>query len=359
MKSASETILHIDLKKLEANFQYFKEKISPKTKIIAVVKAFAYGHGDVMISKKLETLGIYAFWVSDFEEGIVLRQSGIKTKIIVANPGIKSYNLILKNNLDVVLYNHKLIDLYCFKKNKVNVHIKFNTGMNRYGFDRKDISIIVKKIKANSHLKLNSICSHLAASEDETKKNITLTQIKKFQKIGEDFELNLGEKIDRHILNSHGVINFQKYQMNGVRIGIGLYGATNNKKLKEISSLTSVITQITKVKKGDFIGYGLAFIAKKNMTIAVIPVGYADGLNRKLSNLNGNIFVKNKKCSIIGKISMDSCMIDISEIEASEGEMVEIFGQNLSVVEIADKINTIPYEIYSTLNRRIKRIYSD
>ena len=147
--------------------------------------------------------------------------------------------------------------------------------------------------------------------------------------------------------------------MNGVRIGIGLYGATkNNKKLKEISSLTSVITQITKVKKGDFIGYGLSFIAK-NMTIAVIPVGYADGLNRKLSNLNGSVFVKNKKCSIIGKISMDSCMIDISEIEASEGEVVEIFGQNLSVVEVADKINTIPYEIYSTLNRRIKRIYSD
>ena len=146
--------------------------------------------------------------------------------------------------------------------------------------------------------------------------------------------------------------------MNGVRIGIGLYGATNNKQLKEISSLTSVITQITKVNKGDYIGYGFSFIAKKNMIIAIIPVGYADGLNRKLSNLNGSVFVKNNKCNIIGKISMDSCMIDVSEIEANEGEPVEIFGQNLSVVEIAEKINTIPYEIYSTLNRRIKRIYS-
>ncbi len=359
MNSASETILHIDLKKLETNLQYFKKILSPKTKIIAVVKAFAYGHGDVMISKKLEKLGVYALWVSDFEEGVLLRQSGIKTKIIVANPGVKSYNLILKNNLDVVLYNHKLFDLYCSKKNKVNIHIKFNTGMNRYGFDRKEIKKIVKKIKENNHLNLNSICSHLAASEDETKTNITLAQIKKFQHLSEEFELNLGKKIDKHILNSHGVINFPKYQMNGVRVGIGLYGATKNKQLKEISSLTSVITQITKVKKGDCIGYGFSFVAKKNMIIATIPVGYADGLNRKLSNLIGSVFVKKNKCNIIGKISMDSCMIDISEIEASEGEMVEIFGQNLSVVEIADKINTIPYEIYSTLNRRIKRIYSD
>ena len=163
MNSASETILHVDLKKLETNFQYFKKILRPKTKIIAVVKAFAYGHGDVVISKKLEALGVYALWVSDFEEGIILRQSGIKTKIIVANPGIKSYSLILKNNLDVILYNHKLFDLYCSKKNKVNIHIKFNTGMNRYGFDSKEIKKIVKKIKENNHLKLNSICSHLTA----------------------------------------------------------------------------------------------------------------------------------------------------------------------------------------------------
>ena len=129
MKSASETILHIDLKNWKQTSNILR-KDNPKTKIIAVVKAFAYGHGDVMISKKLEKLGVYALWVSDFEEGVSLRQSGIKTKIIVANPGVKSYNLILKNNLDVVLYNHKLFDLYCSKKNKVNIHIKFNTGMN-------------------------------------------------------------------------------------------------------------------------------------------------------------------------------------------------------------------------------------
>ena len=359
MQTANETILSVDLKKLEYNFNYLKSKISPSTKIIAVVKAFAYGHGDIAISKKLEKLGIYALWVTDFEEGVLLRKSGVKSKIIVANPGIKSYNKIIKHNLDVVIYNNRLLDLYCSKKNMINVHIKFNTGMNRYGFEKKELDNIIDKLKTATHLNVLSICSHLASADKVEKKEFTEKQLFKFQKIASKFELQLEKSILKHILNSHGVINFHKYQFNLVRLGIGLYGSAKDKNLKPISSLKSVITQNRSIKAGQPIGYGRSFIAKKNMTISMVPVGYADGLNRKLSNGVGRVIINGKICSIVGKISMGNFTVDTTHIISNEGDVVEIFGENLSVSSIAKSINTIPYEIYSILNRRIKRVYSE
>jgi len=358
MVFANETILHVDLSKLEENLNYLKSKLNPQTKIIAVVKAYAYGHGDLEVSKKLEQLNVFALWVSDFEEGVILRRSGIKTKIIVANPGLKSCAEINKYKLDVVLYNHKLLDLYCSNKNKTDVHIKFNTGMNRYGFNKSDVHSIIKKINKNHHLNLVSICSHLSASENKKRADYTLKQIEDFKIISNNFETVFGEKLDKHILNSHGVLNFSSFQMDSVRVGIGLYGSTNDANLKQISSLTSVIAQIRELKKGDCIGYETSFVAKEKMKIGIVPVGYADGLNRRFSNTIGVVVVKNYKCSIVGKISMDSFVIDITKCKAKEGDFVEIFGKNLTVSEMAEKINTIPYEIYSTLNRRIKRIYS-
>ena len=359
MKTANETILHIDLAKLEQNFNYFKSILNPETQIIAVVKAFAYGHGDIKISKKLEKLGIYALWVSDFEEGVALRLAGIKSKIIVANPGIKSYNEIIKHKLDVVIYTQKLLDLYCSKNDNVNIHIKFNTGMNRYGFDANEVSSITNKINNNSHLKLLSVCSHLAASSNKEKKEFTLSQIKLFKEIIFDFKTKSKQEFYTHILNSNGVLNFNEHQMEMVRIGIGLYGSNEDENLNQISSLKSVITQIRKVRKGDFIGYDNTFKAERDMKIAIVPVGYADGLNRQFSNAVGSVFIKKAECKIIGKISMDSFAIDISNISTKLGDEVEILGENLHVTTIAKKINTIPYEIYSTLNRRLKRFYSD
>ena len=359
MSTANETILNIDLNILERNLNYLKTKLNPKTKIIGVVKAFAYGHGDIEISRKLEKIGVHALWVSDFEEGVALRKAGISTRIIVANPGLKSYSKIIKYNLDVVLYNNKLLNLYCEKKNITNIHIKFNSGMNRYGFDEYEINTIISKIQTNKHLKLHSICSHLAASENENQNTHTLRQIKKFKLICDKFEKIYAKKVNRHILNSHGVLNFQNYQMDSVRLGIGLYGSTTDKSLKQISSLSSVITQIRSLNSGDTVGYGASFIAEKKMRIAIIPVGYADGINRQFSNNVGYVITNNTKCPIIGEISMDSFAIDVTNIEAKEGDLVEIFGNKISVSEIAKKINIIPYEIYATLNRRIKRVYSD
>ena len=359
MQAANETILTIDLKKLEHNFNYLKSKITPTTKIIAVVKAFAYGHGDVAISKKLEKLGVYALWVTDFEEGVVLRKSGIKTKIIVANPGIKSYNQIIKYKLDVVIYNTRLLDLYCSNSNMVNVHLKLNTGMNRYGFDETELDAIAAKLKTSAQLNILSVCSHLASADKIDKKEFTEKQLLKFQKIALAFEKSIKQSILKHILNSHGVINFPEYQYNIVRLGIGIYGSVKDKHLLPISNLKSVITQNRTIKVGETVGYGPSFVARKEMNISMVPVGYADGLNRKLSNGVGSVIINGKICSIIGKISMGNFAVDTTDIIVTEGDIVEIFGENLSVSSIAKSINTIPYEIYSTLNRRLKRIYSD
>ena len=359
LQEANETILLISLKKLEHNFNYLKSLVKNNTKIIAVVKAFGYGHGDIEISKKIEKLGVFALWVTDFEEGVILRKSGLKCKIIVANPGMKSYAQIIKNNLDVVIYNTRLLNLYCVNKKKVNVHIKFNTGMNRYGFEKKDLNNIILKLKNNAHLNVISVCSHLGCSDNIKKKNVTLKQLNKFNSITENFEKKIGYKTLKHILNTHGVINFPKYQMDMVRLGIGLYDSINNQNLQSISCLHSVVTQNRRVKKGESIGYGQSFIAKKEMNISIVPVGYADGLNRKLSNGIGVVKINNHICPIIGKISMDNFIVDTTNVLVCEGDIVEIFGETITVSLIADKIKTIPYEIYSILNRRIKRIYSD
>ena len=231
--------------------------------------------------------------------------------------------------------------------------------MNRYGFNDHDVKYIISKIANNNHLNLSSICSHLSAAEDLAKISVTLKQIEKFKLISEKFESLLGNNINKHILNSNGVLNFAKYQMDSVRLGIGLYGSTTDINLKQISTLTSVVAQIRSVKKGDSIGYGNSFIAKESMKIAIIPIGYADGINRQLSNNIGSVFINDFECPIVGEISMDSLAINVTKHQVQEGELVEIFGNQLSVSEISKKINTIPYEIYAILNRRIKRIYSN
>ncbi len=357
MNNIHETILTVDLKKLEKNFFYLKNFIAPKTKIIGVVKAFGYGHGDLEIAKKLEKLGVYALWVTDFEEAINLRKGGVKTKIIVANPGSKSYNEIIKYKIDVIIYNHKMLQLYISNKKPVNVHIKFNTGMNRYGFDKEDVPALASLIKKNPHLNILSTCSHLSDSENEVSKKFAKKQINLFKQISSNFNNLIEKKTLSHILNTYGVLNHSSDCLDAVRIGIGLYGCTKNKFLSPIASLNSVITQTRKVKQGESIGYGSSFICEKDMQIAVVPIGYADGLNRGLSNKVGSVVLHNKKCPIVGKISMGTLTIDITNLNAYEGDIVEIFGVNNSILSIANSISTIPYEILSCLNRRIKRVY--
>ena len=357
MKIIHETILEVNLDKLANNFNYLKSKLKPDTKIIAVVKAYAYGHGDLSIASYLEKLGAHALWVADFEEGTRIRKSGIKIPIIIANPGTKSTQQIIENNLDVVVYNSELLHLYGKLDKEIRIHIKFDTGMNRYGFDVSEVGELVADLQKYPKLKVQSICSHLAASDNSTEDSFTNAQFQVFDKASSSFSKGINQLIDRHILNTNGVLRFPNKEYEMVRLGIGLYGDSNDNNLQQVSTLKSVISQVRIINKGSKVGYDASFLAKEDMRIGVVPFGYADGLNRKLSTNNGVIIVQNIACPIIGKISMDSCMIDLKGTTAKIGDEVVIFGEKNTISSIANKLSTIPYEIFSSLNRRIKRIY--
>ena len=348
-----ESIFEINLSYLEKNLNFIKSKIKPKTKIIAVVKAFAYGHGDVEITKKLEKLNVHAFWVADFEEGVILRKNGITKPIIIANASPKSISQIIKYNLDVVVYNLRMLNALKAINEEISIHLKFNCGMNRFGFSTKDISKIKNEIAENKNIKLSSICSHLSSSRMPEKDHITKNEVKKFNQIVSLFPKN----ILAHILNTSGVIRFSDYQYSAIRLGIGLYGISEESQLLQIGRLTSTISQIRNVERGEAIGYGGKHITSKKMKIGVIPFGYADGLDRKLGNSNGSLLVNGINCEILGEISMDSCVINLTQTDAKEGDRVEIFGEKNNINYICKKINSIPYEFLSKINRRIKRIY--
>lgn len=358
MINTHETILHVNLNSLEANFNFLKSKLPNGVKTIAVVKAFAYGLGDVEISKHLEKLGVHAFWVADFEEGVQLRKEGISKAIIVANPGYKSIDTIIKYQLEPVIFNHKLLNLYANCKEKVSIHLKFNTGMNRYGFKETDAQNILQILKNNPQLNLDSVCSHLSSSNDPHEDNFSAEQIERFEGVCKFLEDSLAINIPSHIMNSNGAIRFSVDSKEWIRLGIALYGGLGHPNLKQIFSLKSVISQTRFIKKGQSVGYQNSFVADKDMHIGVVPVGYADGLNRKLGNQKGQVFIKDTACRIIGDISMDSFVADISEVYAQEGQEVTIFSPKYSVYKLANDLDIIPYEIMATLNRRIKRIYS-
>ena len=353
-----ETILEVSINRLKSNFNYLKSKLKAKTKIIAVIKAYAYGHGDIILAKKLEEFGVHALWVADFEEGSRLRENGVHIPIIIANPGTKSTKKIIDNKLDVVIYNFKLLQLYGELNKEICIHLKFNTGMNRYGFNADEIELLAKTLLKYPKLKLQSICSHLAATGNPKKDEFTNMQFLVFDRICTTFFQQLGYEVDRHILNTNGVFRFVKNEYEMVRLGIGLYGVADDNHLQQIGTLKSVVSQVRNIIKGDQIGYDASFVASTDMQIGIIPFGYADGLNRKLSAKNGEVIINNMPCPIIGKISMDSCIVNLNNTTTKVGDEVIIFGTENTVLSIAKKLDTIPYEIYATLNRRIKRVYT-
>ena len=352
MNDFHESLFEINLSHLEKNLSFLTGNLNSSTKIIAVVKAFAYGHGDIEICKKLENLNIYAFWVADFEEGVILRKNGVEKPIIVANTSPKSISQIIKYNLDVVVYNFRMLDSLISKKEPINIHLKFNCGMNRFGFSANDIPKIKKDLN-NTKIIIRSICSHLSCSRIPDKDNLTNNELKEFNNIASRFP----ENILAHVLNTSGVMRFPQHQYSAIRLGIGLYGIHDEERLVQIGKLTTTISQIRSLNKDEIIGYGGRFQTTKKMKIGVVPFGYADGLDRRLGNSNGSLFVNGEECVILGEISMDSCVIDLTDTSAKEGDRVEIFGRNNNINSICKKIDSIPYEFLSKINRRIKRVY--
>ena len=360
------TIFEINLQAIINNLNYFRSLLKPETKIMVMVKAFAYGSGTYEVANILQHQRVDYLGVAYTDEGIALRKAGINIPIMVMNPDTDNFNNLIEYNLEPEIYNFQILNnFYNCIKNKINsnfpIHLKLETGMNRLGFEKNEIPELILLLKKYKKLHLKSIFSHLAGSPSQKFDNFTQNQISKFQNFTKIIKQEFDYKINSHILNSAGIERFPEHQFDMVRLGIGLYGISatkNNNHLQNIGTLKSKISQIKEIKPTETIGYDRNGKITKKSTIAVVPIGYADGLNRRLSNGKGKILVKNKYFApIIGNICMDMCMIDITDVPARIGDEVIIFGEKYPITEIAEQLETIPYEILTSVSQRVKRIY--
>ncbi len=360
----SPTVLEIDSKAIQHNLRFFKSKINSQTKLLVVIKAFAYGSDSVAIAKILEKEKIDYLAVAYANEGIDLREAGITLPILVLHPQIENFENIIDYNLEPNLYNFKTLQSFSklIKEKNLNdfpVHIKINSGMNRLGFKRNDLNKLKKYLKELDHLKINSIYSHLAASEDAQEKEFTQQQISDFDQMSDTLIDILNYKPFRHISNTSGIINYPKAQFEMVRLGIGFYGFGNDKletkKLKNVCNLKTKISQIQHIDKGETVSYNRKFKALEHSKIAIIPLGYADGINRALGNGKGYVTINNHKAPIAGTVCMDIIMIDVTKIKCKEGDDVIIFNHQEHILNFAKSTNTIPYEILTSISQRVRR----
>ena len=368
-QKAHETVLEINLNSLVHNLNYYRSLLKPETKLMAMVKAFSYGSGSYEIANILQYHQVDYLTVAYTDEGVELRKAAITAPIMVMNPEEQSFDAMLKYNLEAEIYSFRILGLFeealtrNFKDTdkKGFVHIKLDTGMHRLGFEKSDMTELIQRITDNPYIIVKSIFSHLAASDDQEQDDFTRKQISSFTEMSNIICEKLSYPVLRHILNSAGVSRFREAQFEMARLGIGLYGVACNEVeqnlLQNVSTLKTIISQIKKIPKGESIGYGRKCFAKKDMLIATVPIGYADGLNRILGNGNGKLFVNGQLAEIVGNICMDICMLDITDIPANEGDDVIVFGAEISISKLAADMNTIPYEVLTSVSRRVKRIY--
>ena len=361
-----ETVLEINLNAISHNLNYYKSKLKPTTKIMVMVKAFGYGNGGFEIAKLLEHHHVDYLGVAFADEGITLKNAGIKLPIMVLNPENTSFSAIIQHHLEPEIYSLKGLNSFIqtAKSNQLEnypIHIKLDTGMHRLGFEEENIEALIAVLKDNKSVKVKSILSHMATSDSMDNQDFALYQIQLFEKLSEKIIPGLKINPIRHLLNTSGISNFPEAQMDMVRLGIGLYGVSNDsheqRYLETVGTLKSIISQIRVINEGESVGYGRRFIAQKKATIATIPIGYADGISRHWGNGMGFVIIKGKKASIVGSICMDMLMADVSEIDCHEGDEVILFGKNPTVSFIAEKLGTISYEILTSISQRVKRVF--
>lgn len=359
------TVMEINLGALAHNIGYFRSHLQPETKLLAMVKAYSYGTGSFEIAKLMQAQGVDYLGVAFADEGYDLRAAGITLPIAVMNPEEHAYDLMLNYDMEPEIYTFESVKKYSQAATKLGIdnagiHIKINTGMTRSGFEPHEAIQIAQKVKECRNLRVISVFSHLVGSDEACHDDFTNEQIALFDKAAEELQKELGYKVTRHILNSAGIERFTQHQYEMVRLGIGLYGisAIDNSKLKNVATLKSYISQIREVPTGTTVGYSRRTQVNRPSRIAVVPIGYADGLDRRLSNGVGTVIVNGKTAPIAGNVCMDICMIDVTDIDnVHEGDTVVIFGDNNPVWELSNKIGTIPYEVLTGIGRRVKRIY--
>jgi alanine racemase len=370
-QKAHETVLEIDLNALVHNLNYIKSRLNPGTKLMAMVKAFSYGSGSFEIANVLQFHRVDYLAVAYADEGIELRKAGITIPIMVMNPEEQSYDAMIRYNLEPEVFSFRILQLFdeAAKRYRmrhpdqapVAVHVKFDTGMRRLGFDENELNELIVRLQNSRDLVIRSVFSHLAASDEPEHDEFTRKQVKLFIAMSDELRKHFTYPIYRHILNSAGILRFPDAQLEMVRLGIGLYGIAatpeEQKNLKNVSTLKTTISQLKNIPKGETIGYSRKGIAKENMRIATVPIGYADGLSRKLSNGLGKMFLNGKAVPIVGNVCMDMCMLDVSGVNCAEGDEVIVFGTDQPITDLANDMGTIAYEVLTNVSRRVKRIY--
>ena len=361
-----DTVLEINLNAILHNINVHKSLLKPETKMCAMVKAYSYGLGGYEIAEFLQHHHIDYLGVAYGDEGVDLRKNGITTPILVMNPEQGSYDVIIDYNLEPEIYSLRVLELFANQlqlkgiQQKYPIHIKVETGMHRLGFKEHEIDELVENLK-KYNVKVASIFSHLSSADVPEEDDYTMEQIHTFQRVSSKISEALGYQPIRHILNTAGITYYSDYQFEMVRIGIGMVGISANPKVKKQlqSAVTfkTVISQISEVKQGDSIGYNRKYKAEKDTRIATIPVGYADGIPRLIGNKKGFVGIHNQKVSIVGNICMDMLMVDLQNIKAKEGDEVIIFNGNPTLEEFSGYCQTIPYEVLTSISRRVKRIY--
>lgn len=362
-QQSHNTVLEVDMDAMVSNLNYFRSLIPETTKLAVMVKAFSYGCGSGEVASLLQYQGVDYLMVAFADEGVALRGDGITIPIAVMNPQPEAFDNMIEFNLEPEIYSLEILEAFdrALVKHGIEdypVHLKLNTGMNRSGLDPDDLPALFEFFKEKRRIVFRSVFSHLAGSDEARHDDFTMHQIGVFTEMTRQIQERFDYRIMRHILNSAGIERFSQYSFDMVRLGIGLHGiSAAGATLVPVSSFKTYIASVRKVKAHETVGYGRKGITNRDSLIAVVPVGYADGLNRHLSNGVGEMWIKGKRVPVIGNICMDTCMLDVTDVDVSVGDEVEIFGKNIPVTEVAQKLETIPYEVLTGVAHRVKRVY--
>lgn len=368
-KKTHETVLEIQLSSMVHNLNFYRSKLKPRVKTMAMVKAFSYGSGSFEVANMLQFHGVDYLAVAYADEGIELRQAGISLPILVLSPEVDSFSAMIEHRLEPEIYSFRMLDLFTqaaisrngFDGQPIRIHIEFDTGMHRLGFEENDIPKLIAQLQTSPQLETFGVFSHLAASGESEHEAFTQEQISRFERCSHNLENGLKKTLIKHLLNSSGITHYPNSQYDMVRLGIGLYGigdAIDQDCLLPVSTLLTTISQIRELPSGDTVGYSRKGKLNRPTRIATLPIGYADGFHRKLGNGNGKIRLHGMEAPTIGNICMDMCMIDVTNIQnVKEGDQVVVFSTAQDIRKMAQLLGTIPYEILTGISERVKRVY--
>ena len=361
-----KTYLEIDLKAIKQNIEVYKSKLLPSTKLLVMVKSNAYGAGAEKMAHFYEEIGVNYLGVAYVDEGVELRNNGVTLPILVMNAEENGFEDCISFDLEPAIYSFEQLDEFIKAlinqgKTSYPIHLKINTGMNRLGFELNEIGKVIELVRAQPEVKIKSIYSHLSDADNTSSEAFTRTQIQRFDEASQLICSQFNYPIEKHLLNSEATAGYSEHQYDMVRLGIGVYGfashPTIKKELIDALQWKSSISQIKTIATGESVGYGRSYIAEQPIKIAIIPVGYADGFRRSLSNGKGGVYINGSYCPVVGRVCMDMIMVDITNHNFEVGDAVEIIGQHQTMEDFSEKMDTIPYEVMTSFSKRVHRIY--